>query len=98
VKDIGNWLRTASTGLHDGRGQRSGVERRRSNMRRRAMIVLGYLGIAGIIVGAYLLLINRNDPVWTFSKADQVSGVVVIVVGLLLVVISAFTVKKWFSR
>jgi uncharacterized membrane protein HdeD (DUF308 family) len=65
---------------------------------RKALIVLGYLGLLAIIVGIYVVFINQHDPVKTFNSITETTGVVVLVLGVLLLVISAFTVRRLFKR
>ena len=65
---------------------------------RKALILLGYLGLLAIIVGIYVVFINQHDSVRTFNSITEATGVVILVVGVLLVVGSAFTVRRWFKK
>lgn len=65
---------------------------------RKALILLGYLGLLAIIAGIYVVFINQHDSVRTFNSITEATGVVILVGGALLVVASAFAVRKWFKR
>ncbi len=65
---------------------------------RKTLIVLGYLGLLATIVGIYVVFINQHDSIRTFNSITEATGVVILVVGVLLVVGSAFAVRRWFKR
>ncbi len=65
---------------------------------RRATIGAGYVGLAGIVVGIFVTFINRFHPLGNFNSASEISGITLAVLGVVLLIASAFTVWKWFRK
>ena len=65
---------------------------------RKTFIASGYLGTAAIILGILITFLNHHSPVKPFETLNEISGVTLLVVGVLLLVISCYAVWKWFRE